>query len=624
MKFFALICALLILMSAGYSGLFRKKFAVMMPLSVFSAILILYIAGLTAHMKVGVIAFIGISAILFLAGLTRSLIRRDMKTYAENVLSFGLVFFIGIMVLVYFMTDGRLLSRFDEFTHWGLTIKNYMIFDGFANVKGSTTHGAGYQPGISLFCYLFTSLKKQVSESDMLRGMDVFVISMLLPVFRRISWRRVVIGIFLIPFVLCAPWLFSTAIIPYNTLYIDAAMALCFAFLLYFYYSNEQKKVTYFVMGLGSAAMVLIRPGSEAFALMILIMIVIDVLIFRRPEFRILCKRRAGWILPVFYVLITAASWVSWRVFTTSHHMMQVFDYIEPSGQDAAQTGTVSANFFQAMSTVPENAVIKVSYIIWIVILAALAVVMVLLSKGARERWRMAVASILVIGGFLAYAGALLYMYIHLFSEYEGANLASLHRYMATFLLGAVIFFLFMIFEKIFARFGGFGNILVLVPIALILAFTPWSRVTKDMFDFSETVENTVTKREAYYKVEEFASGLDHKKDRVYFIAQDSNGYEYQVSYYLATPVSLSYDYEMGWSLGVPYSDEDVWTLDISAEDWEKALINGDYTYVYIYHPDHQFRSTYGELFEYPTSISSNSAFRVDVSGGHVTLKRVF
>ena len=152
-------------MAAGYSGLFKRKFAVMMPLSVFSSILILYIAGLFGHMKLGVIVFIGCSGILFLAGLTKSIIRREMKDYVSNVLNFGFVFFLAALVLIYYMTDGRLLSRFDEFTHWGLTVKNYMIFDGFANIKGSTTHGAGYQPGISLFCYLFTSLRTRSTSA---------------------------------------------------------------------------------------------------------------------------------------------------------------------------------------------------------------------------------------------------------------------------------------------------------------------------------------------------------------------------------------------------------------------------------------------------------------------------
>ena len=623
MRFYILICVALIAMAAGYSGLFKKKFAMMMPLSVFTSILILYVAGLTAHMKIGTVAFLGVSGLVFLAGITKSIARREMKLFVANVLNFGFVVFLALLGLIYFMTDGRLLSRFDEFTHWGLTVKNYVIFDGFANVPGSTTHGAGYQPGISLFCYLFTSLREQVNECDMLKGIDVFVVAMLLPVFRRVTWKRFVIGIILIPVVLFAPWLFAPTILPYNNLLIDCAMAVTFAFLLYHYFTNGQSKTNYFMMGMGSAVLVLIRPGSEAFALMILIMIIVDVIFFERDEFKTLCKK-AGWIMPAFYVLITVASWLSWRLFTTANKMMQVFDYIDPSGQEGASSGSITQNFFAAMTKVPEKAAIRISFVAWIFVFLALSAFIVLLSKGAKQRFRNGLFSLLVIGGYLVYAGALLYMYHHLFSEYEALNLASLSRYMYTFILGAVLFYLYMIIESVFARFGGSGNILILIPVALILLFTPWKQAVPDMFTCKETVQKTISDRAEYYKLEEFAQKMDYKKDRVYFIAQNSNGYEYQVSYYLATPVSLSYDYEMGWSLGFPYSDKDVWTLNMTAEEWEKALIAGKYTHVYLHNVDRQFRSLYGSLFEYETAISSNSAFAVTVQNGHVVLKREF
>ena len=106
MKFFIFICLALICMAAGYSGLFKRKFAVMMPLSVFTSILILYIAGLFGHLKLGVIVFIGVSFLLFLTGLTKSLIRREMKVYVSNVLNFGFLFFIAALCL-YLLYDRR-------------------------------------------------------------------------------------------------------------------------------------------------------------------------------------------------------------------------------------------------------------------------------------------------------------------------------------------------------------------------------------------------------------------------------------------------------------------------------------------------------------------------------------
>ena len=80
----------------------------------------------------------------------------------------------------------------------------------------------------------------------------------------------------------------------------------------------------------------------------------------------------------------------------------------------------------------------------------------------------------------------------------------------------------------------------------------------------------------------------------------------------------------MGWSLGYPYSDDDVWTLDMSVEEWKSALVSGDSSHVYLYNVDKQFRSRFGQLFEYESAISNNSAFEVDTSGGQVVLKRVY
>ena len=55
-----------------------------------------------------------------------------------------------------------------------------------------------------------------------------------------------------------------------------------------------------------------------------------------------------------------------------------------------------------------------------------------------------------------------------------------------------------------------------------------------------------------------------------------------------------------------------------------KALIDGNYTYVYIYNADKQFRSRYSDLFENAGAISDNTCFQIKKQGGHVVLVRAF
>ena len=624
MRLFIFICVTLIAHTIGYSGIFKKKFEECLPLSIFVSILILYVAGLFARLRMGVVIVIGVSYILFLVGLTRSIIKKQMKDFLANVFSVGFVIFLLSLAFIYYMTAGRLLSRFDEFTHWGLTVKNYILFDGFANVAGSTTHGAGYQPGISLFCYLFTALRRYMNECDVLQAMNIYTVAMLLPIYRKITWKRIVFGIFLIPLVYVLPWLFASSIVPFNTLYVDCAMAVTFGSMLLHYYSHEQEGFTYFGLLLYSAAIILVKPGSEFFALMILGMVFLDVLLFQRKDFGKMCKKSAGWILPVLYVIVSAASYLSWKLFTAKHQMMQVFDYIEVSEESKITSETIIESFKDALFQIKQNGHFRISYALWIAVFAVIGLFIVLLSKGRNEKGRSILSSLLVIMGYIGYAGALLFMYVYLFTDYEGEHLASMDRYMYTYILGALVFFVYMLVHKIITRFGGFGNILILIPVGIVLALAPWKKLTADMINCKDTIAKTMSKRMEYEFVENLPKKLDPETDRVYFICQDSNGYEYQVSYYLATPVKLSYDYAMGWSLGTPYGEEDIWTLDFTAEEWEKALIDGNYTYVYVYNADKQFRALYGELFENSSAISDNTCYKVETKNGHVLLVRAF
>ena len=294
MRLFIFISLMLIVQTIGYCAFFKKRFEECIPLAVFTSILLLYITGLLARLRTGVVIVIGVSFILFLIGLTKCILKKQLKELIRNTFTFGFVVFVLSLAFIYYMTAGRLLSGFDEFTHWGLTVKNYICFDGFANVAGSTTHGAGYQPGISLFCYLFTALRGYMNECDVLQAMNIYVIALMLPIFRKITWKRFVFGLFIIPFIYAVPWLFSPAIIPFNTLYVDCAMAVTFAYLLFQYFTHEQEKFNYYAMMLGSAVIILIKPGSEFFALMILGILLLDVLFFRRKEFGAMWKEKAG------------------------------------------------------------------------------------------------------------------------------------------------------------------------------------------------------------------------------------------------------------------------------------------------------------------------------------------
>ena len=76
----------------------------------------------------------------------------------------------------------------------------------------------------------------------------------------------------------------------------------------------------------------------------------------------------------------------------------------------------------------------------------------------------------------------------------------------------------------------------------------------------------------------------------------------------------------MGWSLGSPYYEGDIWTIDMKLEEWEQILYN-EYTYVYLFRIDTQFISRYGSLFE--DEITDDSIYEIIKNSESISLRKI-
>ena len=105
-------------------------------------------------------------------------------------------------------------------------------------------------------------------------------------------------------------------------------------------------------------------------------------------------------------------------------------------------------------------------------------------------------------------------------------------------------------------------------------------------------------------------------EDKTYFVNPGGTPYISYVSNYYLTP------YMMGrepWSFGTtPYSDEDRYFNEISAEEWEQTLFN-EYQFVYVYDTCPQFETLFGHLFK-GGAVKAQTVYRVEKSGRKVVL----
>jgi hypothetical protein len=106
------------------------------------------------------------------------------------------------------------------------------------------------------------------------------------------------------------------------------------------------------------------------------------------------------------------------------------------------------------------------------------------------------------------------------------------------------------------------------------------------------------------------------ERDRVWVIWQNTSGLEFHVTRYLIAPRMVNgFNQSYRWSLGKPYYEGDIWTHDITPEDWRAIIDRDNYSYILVGGADGQFWDIFGEMFCGENSVTSNSQlFKVEAN----------
>ncbi|MCM1559154.1 MAG: hypothetical protein NC123_06380 [Butyrivibrio sp.] len=224
-----------------------------------------------------------------------------------------------------------------------------------------------------------------------------------------------------------------------------------------------------------------------------------------------------------------------------------------------------------------------------------------------------------LIGLFL-YTLGLLLLYVFTYSEWEARNLASYQRYLATYLIGIFCFCLAVFFYYILQKVKdkNIANVIIVGTVYLLLLFLPRAELVNITFGKGEAVKSTNTLRMQYADIEQYLPYFDYHTDKIYFVCQNTKGFEYLYLRYLVTPVQVG---GPSYSVGEPYSEGDImYTTDYTLEQWLAEIANQNVTYVYLYLIDEQFVEKYGAAFE--GAIEQGGLYKVCVSNAQVSLKK--
>lgn len=611
-----LIGLILISFSAPLALLSRKKIEELLPISIMGIIFVLYLCGLFGNLSIGFHLILLLSIISL--GLFLFLFHRDRKSWTSLLITPGLMAFCLLLFIVYWGHQDRVFSEWDEFSHWGLVIKNMFFLDKLGNAPEATTSFRGYPPAASLFAYFGIKLSGCYNESDAFRSANLFLFILILPIFKRATWKRPVHIFVLFLFLLLLPPLFNETAL--TTIYVDTLLGFMFAFVLYEYFTANNLVLELPFICLPLFSLPLVKSSGTGLALIAFIIIFLDVFFIQNH----LSKKLRAFltVLPLISALAGKFSWDIYLKLTDTQEAWNTSKLTLPNiislllgNAEPYQYNTIH-NFIQAFCKDPQydfGHVFHFNALWWALLFAALSFLLILcLNSKLRRRYLLCLSSVEI--GFCIYAFSLLLLYLFTFSAYESERLASFVRYLSTFLTGMFAFLIYLFIEFTISK-TTFGRNTCYLLLVLILSFSHYPNVLSITIDKEDSISASKEIRKQHEISPSILEKLDADTNRVYLISQGDNGFNVVILRYEFTPVYAS---SPAYSLGPPYYDGDVWTKDYTIEELSEAL--EDYTHMYIYEADNQFKALYSSLFEDPSSIQNKTLYRVNHLGNHITL----
>lgn len=534
-----------------------------------------------------VAVFIGVVAVVVLAV---SLVKK--KNAARYVINSDIILFAVLGGLFILLNFGRVFALNDEFSHWGLAIKN-MFENGEFYASGlSNDLFKDYPPFATAVCTLAAQFCQPFANKGELYGgfceasafvaMDIMILSCVMPFIAafsekfRAEKKNEAISRWCLSGVTA---LFAVAVLCFKfsaltIISVDTLIGLMAAAMLAEYFTSGSLRT----LPLIAMALTMTKDIAIGFAVFAVVICFADVLRRRKSKelpSESFIKETVFSLCAVIFSILSRVycgtvcidgALVSERSSTESDvigGMKKIFE----NGLSPVQKDTFRA-FINAFAE-PRMSV-GIPLAVTSIILAALSVIMIIYVKkmhGRKTAEKITVVYANIVGGFLLYSLGVLVSYWTKFSAYEALQVASFERYFGTymtfwalllmgcFVLTAGIDFLKKIDNKekktlrnITAAASLAAGVLVIVFFTAAYPYTTEKAKTfRQKYESSEIIGE-------YYR-----EGLIEKGEKVLFIPDDNHeNIDWLMANYNGAPVQVVY-----------------------LENWQKALESGQFRYAF-------------------------------------------
>jgi hypothetical protein len=451
---------LLFLSLAGWGLFFLYKVKIhpaFIPLFLFSSVTtVLFGAGLMNSMP-------SAANFVYYSGLLLCLIY--LLLFLINKLSFkplahpSLVFFSLAVLFVMVYMRGSLFLNYDDFSHWGLVVKEIVRLDGLPDASTLVTF-QNYPPGSAVFIYYFLE-RLGFHESLALMTQGFMTMAGFTVLFTWSSWKK--------PWTVILPWVISLTLLLVNakifySLLVDiilGSVALAVPIMAYFYRKDWKRML---LVNLPIVLFLILLKDSGKVFLLFNGIAMSGILIASHREG---IEKRIDKVMPyaslALLMVLPLVMNILWHTYTINAYSESYGDNKFAITEDKLKDIQKSDEFLASFDGMMMNAALNPlssPHVMSLLVMNLTALILIVSMK--RKLPKELVYSVVQFNLFyLLYTCSLYYMYVYLMPENEASRLAGFNRYQSTItvyvggLLMTSIVYVWSKYAKSFRRVTG-------------------------------------------------------------------------------------------------------------------------------------------------------------------------
>lgn len=591
--------------------------------SVSFIMIILYIFSLINILFIGTIIVYLLIILLFFARVIRSdkgSLKLSLTSFYKNP---GLLFFVyfSLFLIFSFYIKNQEFDYWDEISHWGPFYKSLFYTQKLHIFYDSNLMHPQYLQGLTVFSYFLTWYQRDFYQFLPYISLSIITTSAMASVFSLLKpIKHIVIGLFMIIYVIS--FSFFSSLFPYYTLIVDFTLGILFgAGLMSLYYVAKGNWNKGWILIPIITSLTIIKDTGIIFAGFILALWLINIII--KASSSKMKKRNIYHYCCLAATLVSISSfYIIWNKLLSLYNIVRSISpssskFIDSIQGIISQTPTfyhdVTNTFIKAfISTQP--IITWPIYISMLVIFIFLSILSTFVYIAIRKIDNKDSNNCLILLGmpllFIIYSLLTFILIITLFTKYEALLASSFDRYVSTFIVGWILLIFGIVFSlikenlnKLYYLYLSAGSTVGIAVFIILLITKPSSNffITRN-FQMTNSVRSDIN-----HKLK-ILNPILKANDRVWIISQGDKGLRFWIYHYILLPnVKVIGNYIpykrsqnlpfISWSLGPEKFDGDVWSTDISPQQFIDNLIYFNIKYVIVDVPDEYLYISYQNIF---------------------------